>query len=104
MMNCCCCCTGKQSKERTMSGSALPEHPQQECCKKRSIDKSEDQLQKIHEIIEKPGHIGCPNTYQNTKDRSHLTHPQVVLIRFLWVDITLVYIVGPHRVKGSHIA
>ena len=53
MMKGCSQGAGDQPKESTMPGCPFPEHSRQECGEQRCINKGKNQLEKIHDIIEK---------------------------------------------------
>jgi hypothetical protein len=41
-----------------VTGGALPEHAQQEGGEKRRVDEAEDELQRVHDVVEADGGIG----------------------------------------------
>src|SRR5437773_11871585 len=87
-----------------MAGGATPEHSQQKGSKQRRIDKGKEQLEEVHNVVELGCNIGSSQTNSDAEDRSHPSHPEIVLVRAAWANVTLINVVGPDRIKGRDIS
>ena len=97
-------CPRQQSDKGPVTRGPLPEHAQQKCRQQRSVNKSEDELQHVHDVIESGRHICGAHGNHDAEDRRHPAHPKVMLIAGAAPDVRLINIVGPDSVEGGDIA
>src|SRR5436190_22616999 len=86
-----------------MPRRSSPEHAEQKSGEERCVHKPKGQLEHVHDVIEFGGEVGGADTDEDPKDGCPTTHRQVMLIRFIGGEITLVNIVSPDRVKSGNI-
>jgi hypothetical protein len=91
-------------RKGAVAGGALPEHAQQEGGEQRRVDEAEDQLQKIHDVVELRGEIGGGDREHDADDRGDAAHRQVMRSGGFRADVALINVVGEDRVEGRDVA
>src|SRR5271168_3317413 len=97
-------CAGDETGEGSVACGALPEHSQEEGGEERSVDDGEDELERVHDVVEVGDEVGCADGESDTADGGHAAHPEVVGVSAALVDVGLVDVVGPDGVEGGDVA
>ena len=98
------CGARDQAGEGSVAGGALGEHSQQEGGKERRVDQGEDQLQRVHDVVEAGDGVGRANGQDYPPDGGHSPHPEVVCVGAFLVDVGLVDVIGPDGVECGDVA
>ena len=93
-----------QAGKCAVAGGALPEHAQQERGEQRRIHEAEDQLQRVHDVVEVDGRIGGRDRQQDAAHRGPSAHRHVVPVACALVNVGLVEVVGEDGVECRHVA
>src|ERR1700736_543463 len=96
--------TTEQTEESRVSSRASPEHAEQERGKEGRVNKSKDELEQVHDVVEVGRKVGGGDTDTDPDDSRGATHPQQRGIVRLRPEISLVNIIGPNRVERGDIA
>jgi len=96
--------TRQESHERTMPGSSPPEHAEREGREQRRIHEREDELEQVHDVVERARYVRCGNRQRDPAYGGHASHPQVVRVRCARPDVTLIDVVCPHGVERGRVA
>jgi hypothetical protein len=96
--------SGEQAEERAMPGRAFPKHPQQKGGKKRRVDKGKDELEDVHNVVERRHKIGNGHRKRYPKEGRQLADHKQVGVGGVSPDVRLENVVGPDRVESSDIA
>src|SRR5512145_2675296 len=88
----------------TSASATCPEHPQKERRKKRSVYKTEHQLNDVHRIVIHSREVGACDTEQDADHCDGLSHPEIVLIALLGSDVGLIQVIGPNGVESCHVS
>ena len=70
----------QQSPESRMCGGALPKHSQQERAEERRIEKREEELEIIHQVVESQNNESGPDAHDNRKHRGQAAHGEIVMV------------------------
>ena len=57
-----------------MGAGALPEHSQQECTEERRIEKREEELEIVHQVVESQNNESGADAHDHRKHRGHAAH------------------------------
>ena len=87
-----------------VAGGPLPEHAQEEGRKERGIHKREDQLQRVHDVVEVDRRIRGRNREQNAADRGPSSHSHVVPVAGALANVGLVEIVSKYSIESRYVA
>ena len=96
--------SGEEAGEGSVAGGALPEHAEEEGGEERRVDDREDELERVHDVVEVGDGVGCADGEDDAAYGGHAAHPEVVRVGRLLVDVGLVDVVGPDGVEGGDVA
>ena len=82
----------------------LPEHAEQEGGEERGVDEGEDELQRVHDVVEVGDEVGGTDGERDAADGGHAAHPEIVGVGGALVDVGLIDVVGPDGVEGGDVA
>ncbi len=94
----------EQPNEATPRRRASPEHAKQEGCQQRGIDHGEQDLDIVHNTVEPSCQISGADAQDNPNHGDDTSHPQVVTIGRIALDVRAVDVVGPDRIEGGDVS
>src|SRR5271168_1620612 len=97
-------CAGDETGEGSVACGALPEHSQEEGGEEWGVDDGEDELERVHDVVEVGDGVGCPDGEKDAAYGGHSAHPEVVGVGAAFVDVGLIDVVGPDGVEGGDVA
>src|SRR5262249_38131977 len=87
-----------------MPSSALPEHAEEEGREQWRVHEGEDELEHVHDVVKSVGHVCGGDGEPDAHYCGRSTHPKVMFVAGVWLDVGLIDVVGPNGVKGGDIA
>src|SRR5438445_1795054 len=94
----------EQPDEATPRRRASPEHAKQEGRQQWGIDHGEQDLDIVHNTVETSCQISGTDAKDNPNDGYDTSHPQVVTIGRIALDVGAVDVVGPDRIEGGDVS
>jgi len=67
--------SGDETGERCVAGGALPEHAEEEGCEERRVDDGEDELKRVHDVVEVGDEVGGADREGYASYGGHAAHP-----------------------------
>ena len=95
---------GDEAGKRPVPRRPLPEHAQQEGGEERGIDEGEDQLQRVHDVVEVAGRVGGGDRQQDAANGRPSAHRHAVAVAGALAKVGLVEVVGEDSVEGGDVA
>src|SRR5438270_9772934 len=96
--------TNEQPDEATPRCRASPEHAKQEGRQQWGIDHGEQDLDIVHNTVEPSCEISGTDAKDNPNDGYDTSHPQVVTIGRIALDVRAVDVVGPYGIEGGYVS